>query len=455
MEKIKILVVDDQSYERDSICALLADEGCFVKGVSGGAEAVQELKQGDFQLVVTDLKMPGMDGTEVARKIRDVSPLTLVIVVTAYAEVKTAVEAMRCGAFDYIMKGATFPEELLECVSRAMHTIGSLKKADEAVCVIPQIVGESPAMKKVMELARIAAEKAECKYPALIFGESGTGKELLARAIHLWSPRRNKPFIAINCAAIPDSLAESELLGIEEGVATGVKKRIGKFEQANGGTLFLDEIGDLKLELQAKLLRVTQEYEFERVGGNKNIKVDVRIISATSVDLQKGIAAGKFKEALLYRLNTFEIKLPPLRERREDIPRLIEHFISRHTDGDGRGSSLTTHTNKKIRPEAVSALTAYEWPGNVRQLEKVILRSILLSGGDAIRKEHLPSEIIVQSKAAGHPDSIPDMERDMILRVLQETQYNLHEAARRLKISRPTLYSKMKRFGIDFSYPQP
>lgn len=445
METKKILVVDDQKYERDSICALLKDENYAVKDVSNGEEAIKQLKKDSFHIVVTDLKMPCMDGTQVAKRVREISPNTQVIVVTAYAEVRTAVEAMRCGAFDYIMKGAAFPEDLLECIERALCSFDVREGMEQTT----EIIGDSPPMKKVLELARIAAEKAEYKYSVMILGESGTGKELLARAIHEWSPRRNKPFVAVNCAAIPDSLAESELLGIEEGVATGVKRRIGKFEQANGGTLFLDEIGDLKLELQAKLLRVTQEYEFERVGGNKNIKIDVRIISATSVDLQKAIDAGRFKEALLYRLNTFEIRLPPLRERREDIPRLIEHFISRHTDGDGRSGSRTTHTNKKIRSEAVSAFMAYDWPGNVRQLEKVFLRAMLLSGGDAIGKEHFPSEIIGQAKITGHSDSIPDMEKDLILRVLQETQYNLHEAARRLKISRPTLYSKMKRFGID------
>lgn len=435
METKKILVVDDQKYERDSICALLKDEDYAVKGVSNGEEAIKQLKKDSFHIVVTDLKMPGMDGTQVAKRVREISPNTQVIVVTAYAEVRTAVEAMRCGAFDYIMKGAAFPEDLLECIERARCSFD----VREGVGQTTEIIGDSSPMKKVLELARIAAEKAEYKYSVMILGESGTGKELLARAIHEWSPRRNKPFVAVNCAAIPDSLAESELFGIEEGVATGVKRRIGRFEQADGGTLFLDEIGDLKLELQAKLLRVTQEYEFERVGGNKNIKVDVRIISATSVDLHNAITEGRFKEALLHRLNTFEIKLPPLRERYDDIPQLVEYFISRHTDGG----------NKKINPEAISLLMAYDWPGNIRQLEKVFLRAMLLSGGDAIGMEHLPSEIIGQARIARHPDSIPDMEKDMILRVLQETQYNLHETARRLKISRPTLYSKMKRFGID------
>ncbi len=445
IEKAKILVVDDQQYERDSICALLKDEGYAVKDASNGEEAIKQLKKEAFHIIVTDLKMPGMDGAQVAKRVREISPETQVIVVTAYGEIKTAVDSIRCGAFDYIMKGAAFPEELLDCVNRAMYTIGCLKKSDKAVCMIPQIIGDSLSMKKVIELARIAADKADCKYPVLILGESGTGKELLARAIHEWGLRRDKPFVAVNCAAIPDSLAESELFGIEEGVATGVKRRIGRFEQADGGTLFLDEIGDLKLELQAKLLRVTQEYEFERVGGSKNIKVDVRIISATSVDLQKAITAGRFKEALLYRLNTFELKLPPLRERHDDIPQLVEYFISRHTDGG----------NKEINPQAISALMAYDWPGNVRQLEKIFLRAMLLSGGDAIGMEHLPSEIIGQAKITGHPDSLPDMEKDLILRVLQETQYNLHEAARRLNISRPTLYSKLKRFGIDLRYPQP
>lgn len=437
METKKILVVDDQKYERDSICALLKDEGYAVKDVSNGEEAIKQLKKDSFHIIVTDLKMPGMDGTQVARKVREISPQAQVIVVTAYAEVRTAVEAMRCGAFDYIMKGAAFPEDLLECIERALCSFD----VREGVGQTTEIIGDSPPMKKVFELARIATEKAGYKYSVMILGESGTGKELLARAIHERGPRRNKPFVAVNCAAIPDSLAESELFGIEEGVATGVKKRIGRFEQADGGTLFLDEIGDLKPELQAKLLRVTQEYEFERVGGNKNIKVDVRIISATSVDIHKAITEGKFKEALLHRLNTFEIKLPPLRERYDDIPQLVEYFISRHTDGG----------NKKINPEAISALTAYDWPGNVRQLEKVILRAMTISTGDTITSEHLPSEIFGRPSAniKGNPDSLQDIERDLITRVLKETQGNLHDTARRLNISRPTLYSKMKRLGID------
>ncbi|MBI5042973.1 MAG: sigma-54-dependent Fis family transcriptional regulator [Nitrospirae bacterium] len=443
MEKANILVVDDQQYERDSICALLKDEGYAVKDASNGEEAIKQLKKEAFHIVVTDLKMPGMDGAQVAKRVREISPNTQVIVVTAYAEIKTAVEAMRCGAFDYIMKGAAFPEDLLECIERALCSFD----VREGVGQTTEIIGDSPPMKKVLELARIAAEKAESKYPVLILGESGTGKELLARAIHEWSPRRDKPFVAVNCAAIPDSLAESELFGIEEGVATGVKRRIGRFEQADGGTLFLDEIGDLKLELQAKLLRVTQEYEFERVGSSKNIKVDVRIISATSVDLQKAITAGRFKEALLYRLNTFEIKLPPLRERHDDIPQLVEYFISRHTDGG----------NKKINPEAIFSLMSYDWPGNVRQLEKVILRVLTLSTGDTISKEHLPSEIFGRqsAKIKENLESLQDIERDIITRVLKETQGNIHEAARRLNISRPTLYSKMKRFGIEWENLNP
>ncbi|MBI3609843.1 MAG: sigma-54-dependent Fis family transcriptional regulator [Nitrospirae bacterium] len=444
----RILVVDDQPYERDSICALLEGEGYVVKGVSSGMEALQQLKRGSFHVVVTDLKMAGMAGNVVTRKVREISPRTEVIVVTAYGEIKSAVESMRCGAFDYITKGATLPEELLDCVKRALRAVDAHPKTDEVLLertpgAAPRvkIVGESPSIREVIRLAGLAAERAGRDCPVLILGESGTGKELVARMIHEWEPRRKGPFIAVNCAAISDSLAESELFGIEEGVATGVRRRTGKFEQADGGTLFLDEIGDLKPELQAKLLRVTQEFEFERVGGAKPVHVDLQIISATSVDLRQAIREGSFKEALLHRLNVIEIRLPALRERREDIPQLVEHFLKRHAS-----TSL-----KELSQEALTRIMAYDWPGNVRQLEKVILRALILSKGGTIREEHLPDEVLRPAPPARSDPmaSLPDVERNLIIRVIAETQGNLHEAARRLKISRPTLYSKMKRFGID------
>ena len=445
-KKIRILVVDDEPAVRDSMSDWLREDGYEVAGAASGFEAVEKVKEQNWNIMLLDLKMPGMDGIETMKQVKEFSLETEIIMVTAFATVDTAVEAMRQGAFDYLVKPVE-PEELDLQIKKiiahqnlVLENLLLKQKLEEEF--EDEIVGKSGAMQQVYEfITQVAATDST----VLITGESGTGKELVARAIHANSPRAYMPLITVNCGALPDTLLESELFGFEKGAFTGadyVKK--GRFELADGGTLFLDEIGDISPKTQVDLLRVLQNREFDRLGGKETIKVDVRIIAATNRNLKDAIAEGKFRQDLYYRLNVLHVDLPPLRERREDIPLLAEHFIRQ----------LAAEMNmerKRISPAAHKELTAYNWPGNVRELANVIERAMVIGRGTEIRPQDLPFALKGGAAAAPAPRSLKDLERGHIQRTLEENDYNVSRAARVLEIDRQTLYNKMEKYGLKRS----
>ncbi|RME50809.1 MAG: sigma-54-dependent Fis family transcriptional regulator [Deltaproteobacteria bacterium] len=458
MEEAEILVVDDESNMRKVLSAILRREGYRVTSAATGAEALAWLATHRAAAVLTDLRMPGMDGLTLLKEINATDPQLPVIILTAYGTVNSAVEALKEGAFDYIQKPFE-QEEIRQVIAKAVRT-ERLSRKDLPVAPETrgafEIVGESPAMQ---EIYRIIRKVAPSSTTVLITGESGTGKELVANALHRESPRRNAPFIKTNCAAIPPTLLESEFFGHEKGAFTGaVAGKPGRFELADGGTLFLDEIGELPREMQAKLLRVLQDRSFERVGGVKTIEVDVRVIAATNTDLVRAVAEGKFREDLFYRLNVVTIALPPLRSRREDIALLANHFLEEMRRRHGRPV-------RTIDPAALARLTAYDWPGNIRQLQNVIERALLFAEGETIRPEDLPPEISpvapekpTLSEGTSLKEKIRQttwaVERDLIEEALYATRGNITRAAARLKISRKSLQLKMKEFGLrdrDFS----
>jgi len=461
----KILIADDELNIRKVLSATLRREGHEVLTAKDGEEAIALLETGQVQVVVTDLKMPKVDGLALLRHVREHNPSTPVILITAHGTVDTAVEALKRGAFDYITK--PFEQaELIRCIGKAVKTESLAARdvvADGPELERYRIIGQSQRMQALYEvIEKVAATPAS----VLITGESGTGKELIAAALHYKSGRRAKPFIKINCAAIPRELMESELFGHERGAFTGaVSSKPGRFELADGGTLFLDEIGEIPVEMQVKLLRALQENEFERVGGVQTIRVDVRLVVATNRDLARLVEEGRFREDLFYRLNVVPIRLPPLRERREDIPLLVQHFLSKHNTRLGRKV-------QGIQPAALSALVEHRWPGNIRELENVVERAILFCGGTEIGPGDLPPELSGERPAQAAPASggavfaaaappgddssmkdivkqaTAELERDLILRALAETQGNVTQAARKLKISRKSLQNKMKEFGL-------
>lgn len=383
-----ILVVEDDANQRNIIKTILSREGYYVEGADCGKKAVEILKAGKFDLVLTDLKLPDIDGTEVLREVRALGRACHVIIITAFGSIPSAVEATKLGAFYYLEKPLE-KDQLLLVVQNALNQIRLLK--DNIMLKdqlrdrfhLNNIVGVHGSME---ELYKIVQKVAPTGSTVLIYGESGTGKELFARSIHYSSPRRNKPFFAVNCAAIPETLLESELFGYEKGAFTGALSRsTGLFEQANGSTLFLDEIGDLSLSTQAKLLRALQEKEIRRIGGKETIKLDVRIIAATNKKLDREITQGRFREDLYYRLNVIAFTIPPLRDRITDIPLLVEHFLKKFEKTHGPA--------KRIGDEVLQAFLKYAWPGNVRQLESVLERSYILCEGDSINLEHVPAEV--------------------------------------------------------------
>jgi len=446
-KKVNILVVDDQPYERESICALLEGEGHTVKGVSSGEEALEQIGKGRYGLVVTDLRMPGMEGREVTRRMKAISPQTEIIVVTAYGEIPTAVDAIRNGASDYITKGAGFPEMLLDSIGRLRLRSG--ESSGRAPSKVVEIIGENSSIQEAKRLAGIFARHDDLRFPILILGETGTGKDLFAKFIHQQSPRNQKPYVEINCAELQENLAESVLFGHEKGAFTNALNRhIGLFEQAHQGTLFFDEAGLLSQTNQGKLLRAIEQQEITRLGGVHPIPVNVRIIAATNSDLKKEVAEGRFREDLYHRLHGFDIHLPPLRDRKEDILILTNHFL-RQFGGE----------NKTISESAMQHLLRYPWPGNVRELRIVIHRAVIVSGEKTISEKDLHHELLTEmstSRADKNPppekpedhDSLPKMERKLIVRVLRTCQGNIHQASKRLGISRQTLYSKISRRNI-------
>ena len=469
----RVLVVDDEQSLRKVLAATLQREGYEVTVCVDGEEAISSLDRDGADVVVTDLVMPRMDGLTLLRKVVARHPDVPVIVITAHGKIDSAVEAMKAGAFDFLAKPFDH-EELKAIIAKAA------RQSDyNAQNVVPEerqegggrrfteIVGRGPRMQ---ELQQIIGKVADAPSTVLIQGESGTGKELVATALHEMSSRRERPFIKINCAAIPRELVEAELFGFEKGAFTGaVQSKPGRFELADGGTLFLDEIGEIPMEMQVKLLRAVQESEFERVGGVKTTRVEVRLIAATSRDLTREIAAGRFREDLYYRLNVVPVHLPPLRERREDIPLLAEHFRQKY-------NARLRKNVEKIEDDALACLVAYAWPGNIRELENVLERTILFSEGPRIRAVDLPPTLrtapqvapaaVLEATAAaggggGPPgplkeivkEQVQAIERDLIVRGLEVTGGNVTRTAKLLKISRKSLQMKMKEFGLRIDEP--
>ena len=447
-----VLVVDDDAGLRESFRLILEDE-YEVIDVPGGPQALEVVKSSQVDVVLLDIRLPEMDGIEVLERLKQVDEQTEVILVTAVKTVRTAVAAMKLGAFDYVTK--PFEEdELLATIRRALQK-RSLER--EVVYLrtelarhsgFDDIVGQHPEMQK---LFRTVAQVAATPSTVLITGESGTGKELVARAIHRMSPRRDGPFVAVNPAAISESLVESELFGHEKGAFTGAyQRKPGRFELAQGGTLFLDEIASLKPEMQAKLLRVLQERELERVGGTRTIRLDVRIVAASNVDLRQLVEKDAFRADLFYRLNVVPVTVPPLRERGSDVARLAEHFVQRYTRELGKRI-------EGITPEALAALCEYHWPGNVRELQNVIERAVALVESGPIGLNDLPTDLLLPDHRGRvkQAENLPlrtatdEFERQIVMRVLERVRWNRSEAARILGIHRNSLKMKLQRWGVD------
>jgi len=450
-----ILVVDDKDSIRKMLMETLQAEGHEVELAKTGHTAIEKAKHGRFDLVLTDLKMPEMDGLEVLANIKESNPETSVIVMTAYGTIEDAVQAMKKGAYDFLTKPFD-PSRLSVLIERALENRRLLAEnellREELANKMGynQIIGSAESMKST---ERLVKKVAGSDTTVLFEGESGTGKELFAAAIHHLSPRREKPYVTINCAAIPRELLENELFGSEPGAFTSSHARkLGKFEIADGGTVFLDEVGDMDMSLQAKLLRFLQQRTFERLGGTKTITVDVRVIAATNVDLKDACNEKRFREDLFYRLSVFPIRIPPLRERREDIPKLTEYFVAKYC-------AELKKPIKKVTKEVLKLMDAYHWPGNVREVENTIERAIILCDGKYITPEHLairtrsPEEICLREGAGlkevgQHAQMVA--EKAMILRILEQTRGNKRKAAKVLKIDYTTLFEKMKKYGIDY-----
>ncbi len=444
-------MVDDEPTEREGLARLVSQWGYEVETASSGEEALELVETHHPAVVLTDLVLPEMDGLTLLQKLRETGRPPIVLLVTGHGTVESAVEAMRQGAFDYLTKpvDTTRLQVLLEksieqeSLSREVSFLRHQLRQRGA---FGQLVGQSKGMQEVYRWIELAATSTA---PVLVYGESGTGKELVARTIHELSNRRNKPFVAINCAAIPETLIESELFGHERGAFTGAtERRLGCFELADGGTLFLDEIAEMDNSTQAKLLRVLQEGSFRRVGGGKQeVQVDVRVVAATNRVPSEALAQGQLREDLFYRLNVFAIRLPALRERKEDIPLLARAFVEEFNRQDNRQV-------RGLTPEAEKALERYSWPGNVRELRNVIQRAVVLSGTGLIGTEHFPENVLRSAEparpaAAGSVTPIREMERELILRALQETNQDKRRAAALLGISLKTLYNKLAKYGIQ------
>ena len=445
-KKARILVVDDEAAMREALKDWLLEDGYVVGLAESGQDALAMAVEKSWDVILLDLKMPGMDGIETLKRLKGekVNTEAEILIMTAYASIDTAVQAMKEGAFDYLVKPFD-PEEVEMQIKKiithkelVLENILLRQKLEER-SEYDEIIGKSDSMQEIYDLiSRVAPTDST----VLITGESGTGKELIAQAIHGNSERCYMPFIAVSCGALPDSLLESELFGYEKGAFTGAEHtKKGRFELADQGTLFLDEIGDISLKTQVDLLRVLQQQEFRRLGGQAEISVDVRILAATNRDLQKAISANQFREDLFYRLNVIAIHVPPLRERKDDIPLLVKAFIRRYC----------MEMNKeivKIAPSALKLLTDYDWPGNVRELENVIERALVIGRSPEIVTDDLPFSR--QEIGTGKlPNSLKIMERMHIARILEDTQWNISEAARLLEIDRQTLYNKIEKYKIE------
>ncbi len=438
-----ILIVDDEESQRTLLAGFLEKKGYTVTTAASGKEAVEKNRTTGFDLAILDLKMPEINGIETMTTMKEVDPETYFVILTGYGTIESAVEAMKSGAYDYLNKPINLDELelLIERIREEQTThreLEVLREEIEEKFEAESFVAKSKKMKEVLSLV---SRVAKSDSTVLIHGESGTGKELVARLIHHASNRENNRFIPISCAALPETLLESELFGYERGAFSGaVRRKIGKFELAHRGTLFLDEVGDLPLSTQVKLLRVLQEFTFERLGSNTPIKVDVRLISATNQELTENISRGTFREDLYYRLNVISIELPPLRERKEDINPLIGHFLKKYC---GVGSQL-----KGISKDALDKLLRYNWPGNVRELENVIERAVVLCRGGLIESRDVPLKTEFDKKMYD-VESLHEVEKEHIKLILMRFGWNLSEAAKKLGIHRNTLRLKMKEYGIE------
>ena len=454
----RILVVDDEPLTLELIVEGLADRGYSIDVASSGTEAIAKAEETSYDVVITDLNMPGMDGMEVLDHFNENRPGTMVILLTAYGTIETAVQAVKRGAFDYLTKPAKL-DEIMIILQRA-EELNALKEENEFLrSQIQQrfanIIGQSPPMQRLYRTIQRVSRTATT---VLILGESGTGKELIANAIHFNSDRKDKPFVPINCGAIPEELLESELFGHERGAFTGaLKERKGRFELAHQGTVFLDEIGEMSQKLQVKLLRFLQEKRFERVGGGRTIQVDAGIIAATNKDLEKAVEEGSFREDLFYRLNVIPIHVPPLREREGDVPLLIHHFLKRHC----QEKEIPL---KRLSKAAVETLDRYPWPGNVRELENLIERLVILTDGDEIDVDDLPPrfrqcqatrpnsllDISLGESGMDLKKTLDDLENHLIMEALRRANGVKNRAANLLGLNRTTLIEKMKKKKIVY-----
>ena len=442
----RILIVDDESNARNALAEILREEGYACETAADGFKGLGRFGEFEPDLVLTDLKMPGMDGVELMTKVRERSPGLPVVVMTAFGAVDTAVLAMRSGAVDYLTKPIN-TDELLIVIERALlenrlrREAQDLRKRLDERYKFENVVGAAPAMQQIFKMA---AQVAQSRATVLLTGESGTGKELIAAAIHQRSHRAQGPFIKLHCGSLAEAVLESELFGTEPDVPGGSQKaREGRLEQANGGTLFIDEIGDISAAIQIRLLRVLQEHEFERANSNRTIQVDTRVIAATNRDLRAMVSDGKFREDLFYRLNVINLQLPPLRDRASDVPALAMHFLRRYSDENAKKVD-------RLSEAALSRLAAYTWPGNVRELENVIERAVVLSENGIIEAEHLPPEVVPGPNAGAPPipgSTMGDIERYVILTTLAAQNGSTSRAAEVLGISVRKIQYKLQEYG--------
>ncbi|MFH1147163.1 MAG: sigma-54 dependent transcriptional regulator [Pseudomonadota bacterium] len=448
-----VLVIDDSQAVLKGVSEILTSNGYGVDSAADGAAGIDKISEKFYDIILTDLAMPKFDGMQVLKHITDNSPESICIIVTGYGTIKNAVEAIKLGAFDYLTKPLK-SEEILICIDRALNYRNlkrentTLKKQLNTRYSYENIIGDS---EKIQEVFRLIEKVAQTDSTVLIMGESGTGKELIAHAVHYQSDRRDKPFIPVNCGAIPEDLLESELFGHEKGAFThAIRTRIGRFELANSGTIFLDEIGDMSPNLQVKILRVLQDHQFERIGGTRTIKTDIRVIAATNKNLEEAVELGRFREDLYYRLHVIPIFVPPLRERTSDIPLLVHHFLQNFNKSKKKSI-------KSISKEVLQCFMYYNWPGNVRELENMIERLIILANEDKITLRDLPERLRSQrSEESAGQTNIPDegisfnlavdeFERNLILQALDRTNWVKNKAAQLLNLNRTTLIEKMKK----------
>jgi DNA-binding NtrC family response regulator len=441
--RTSILIVDDEKVVRDSLTRWFLEDGYQVGAAENATDALRQMQAQRWDIILLDIKMPGMDGMELQGRIREIDPQATIIFITAHASVDTAVQALKLGAFDYVTKPVD-PDYLSHLISNAVKQralAAENLKLKEQIAEFPkldEIIGESPSIQKVFELIETVAKT---DTTVMIRGESGTGKELIARAIHSNSERRFFPIVTINCGAMPEGVLESELFGHEKGSFTGAQyRRKGKLELADQGTLFLDEVGNIDMKTQMDLLRVIETKQFTRVGGNEVIKVDFRVICATNKDLEKAMAEGSFREDLYYRLNVFSIYVPPLRERKADIPPLADYFVKKYARAMAKPIA-------SISSEAMDVLVRYNWPGNVRELENAIERAMVVGKPPVIRPDDLPFRLTEKNNIP-HSGSLAAIEKAHIISVLEQNNWNISRSAEILDIDRVTLYNKINKYGL-------